>query len=389
MRNILRGHRAGALAVALAAMALLGNAARPAQAQGRARNVVLPAGTVLPVALDDRLSSADAQRGDTFTATIRTNSGAYYGELPEGTTVEGVVQNARPHSGNTPGVLDLSFRRIVLPDGRSYAINGSLISLNSSAVTRGAGGRIYAKPNHKNDKMAYVGYGAGAGLLLSILTNHGHNLLQDILIGGGLGYLYGQMGHKGSRNPSDVVLNPGTEMGVRLDRRAVVAVNTVGSSGSYVGSAPQTPAGAYYGGASRMENAAADVQVLIDNQPVQFPGRAQPRYSSNGMLLVPAAPVLRAANVPYTYDSRSRSLIAGDARIVIGSRVAVQNGRREVLPAPAQIANGSVVVPYRFLVMATGYNASWDAPTHTLILTSPEYQAPSETPGTSDSGAMG
>src|SRR5262249_38253309 len=134
-----------------------------------------------------------------------------------GTKIEGVVTTAKVQHDKDPGVLELSFRRLRLPNGRSYPITGSLIGLDNKSVNKTSDGRLIAKPGHQTDRLTYVGYGAGAGLLISLFT---HKTLENTLLGAGLGYLFGSLQKS---NPSNVNLKSGTELGVRLDRSVTVA----------------------------------------------------------------------------------------------------------------------------------------------------------------------
>ena len=102
---------------------------------------------------------------------------------------------------------------------------------------------------------------------------------------------------------------------------------------------------------------------------------ARPILSRDNVVLVPVAPVLRAAKVPYTYASSRQTLSAtGSAdpvRAVVGSSIAIVNGERRVrMEAPVQRLNGAVYVPLKFLSLATGYDVRYDAPSRTVILTS-------------------
>ncbi|AIE87454.1 stalk domain-containing protein [Fimbriimonas ginsengisoli] len=183
---------------------------------GRAQTIARD--TVLPVTLDTPLSSDGSLRGDKFTATVRSTGDDYYGMLPEGTKVEGRVLTARPRSGNDPGLLELDFRRIRLPNGSSYPINGNLISLDANGVVRDDSGRIRATGSSRDNRTVYAGYGAGAGLLVGLLTK---KPLEGTILGGVLGYVAGQV-QKDRGNPSNVRLDPGTQFGVRLTNDVTV-----------------------------------------------------------------------------------------------------------------------------------------------------------------------
>ena len=152
--------------------------------------------------------------GDRFTANLDTGDLSNYQGMTNGAILEGHVDMARAKAGNTPGVLGLAFDRVRMPDGQTYKVYGSLIGLDSKSVTS-ENGRLVARPSAKNDNLKFVGYGAGAGALVAILTKG--NVVSNTLIGGALGYLYGEI----QKNPSkarNVTSEAGTQFGVRLTR---------------------------------------------------------------------------------------------------------------------------------------------------------------------------
>lgn len=180
--------------------------------------VAIESGTVIPVRLEDELSSRSARTGDRFWMSMRDVSGTAYAGLPEGTRIEGVVTGAHAKEGNNPGLLELNFKRIVLPDGRTAQINGSLIGLDSTSVVRNSAGVYTARNTKKDDRIVFAGYGAGAGLLVGLLTK---KPLEGAVLGGVLGYLFGEV-QRNNQRPADVVLTRGTEFGVRLDSDLVI-----------------------------------------------------------------------------------------------------------------------------------------------------------------------
>jgi hypothetical protein len=175
--------------------------------------VVIQQDTVLPFKLQDRLSSSTSNVGDRFTARLDTKGYADYEGLPEGTILQGHVETVRARTSGAPGVIGLSFDRVRLPNGNTYAISGSLIGLDRNSVTNENG--VLRAKNDSPDDLKYVGYGAAAGILLAI-TTHG-NLLTDTVIGAALGYLLGRSQVDSSKY-NNVTLNEGTAFGVRLDR---------------------------------------------------------------------------------------------------------------------------------------------------------------------------
>jgi len=189
----------------------------PAPARYAAREEVFPAGSVLKVRLTDTIGSDRSHEGDRFVATVSNEDAGY--DLPAGTRVEGVVTEVKPAKSDHPGVLDVDFRTLQLPDGRSYPLVGVPTSLDSKSVERTTDGRIVARSTKSKDRTKFIAYGAGAGFVIGSLL--GSNV-KGGLLGAAAGYLYGQS-QKNKGNGHDVVLKPGTEFGVRLDQRLALA----------------------------------------------------------------------------------------------------------------------------------------------------------------------
>jgi len=333
------------------------------------RSVVLDAGTVLPARLNDTLSSQDSRRGDSFTATLQTKDGDYYNQLPDGTRIEGIVETARPQEGKNPGVLEMKFQRLRFPDGRSVPINGSLIGLDNKSVTRTDDGRLIAKPNHRNDRLTYLGYGAGAGLIIGALTKH---TFEDTLLGAGLGYLFGSVQKGNNSNPSNVTLKPGTQLGVRLDQRVALSSDAYDNSGSADSQRYYRSHSGDRNNDNRSPRNATDVGVLVGDQNVVFDSTARP-VMSRGTVLVPFRPVLKAAQIDFDYNADRGALTAmapdNTVKAYVGSRIArLSDGTRVRMEAPVQRLNGTLYVPLKFLSLATGQKVNWDSESRTVVV---------------------
>ena len=116
-----------------------------------------------------------------------------------------------------------------------------------------------------------------------------------------------------------------------------------------------------------------DIGVLVNDKEVRFDS-AKPFTNQDGIVMVPAAPVLAAAKVPYTYDSSTKTLSAtgtsNRVKITVGSRIAMAGANRRVrLQAPVVRLNGAVYVPLRYLELATGYDTTFDKGSQTVVLT--------------------
>jgi hypothetical protein len=205
-----------ALVVACAATVfLLGTTALRTEAQERAQHSAFAAGDVIPVHLDEELSSDQSRRGDRFTATVDADPSSY--RHLRGAVVEGQVTEAKPRKGDQPGRLRLAFTRLRTRHGHTYPIHGSVIGLDNHSVEQRDGGLLVAKPGEKKKYLEFAGIGAGAGALVSVLGS-GKLKLENVLIGGLLGAGAAQL-TKGKTETRDVKLKKGTRIGVRLDSR--------------------------------------------------------------------------------------------------------------------------------------------------------------------------
>jgi hypothetical protein len=205
-----------------AAAGVLIVAAGAATATAADRKVVLSPGTVVAARLDDALSSDGSAKGDTFMATVKDEDrrGEHGSNaLPVGTKIWGFVRDVHAKHDKSPGTLDLAFKKIILPSGATIPITGCLIGLDTKSVKHLPDGTLVATKEHRTSRLTYVGYGAGAGFAIGLLTGK-HRPVQDTAIGAGLGYLYGAL-EKGKNNPRDVRLKRGTQVGVRLDNKVV------------------------------------------------------------------------------------------------------------------------------------------------------------------------
>lgn len=360
-----RRYNAGRILAAGLSLALFSTSGLAVDAQNRQRRATLEEGTVLPVVLENQLSSNKSRKGDRFTATIKTSERSDYLGLPEGTRVEGVVVEALPKKDSkTPGILDLDFRRIRMPDGNSYAINSELIPLDEKNVETREDGRIVAKPGNKKEDLKYVGYGAAAGALISLLGNRGRISIENILLGGLAGFGVGQL-IKGPKEARDVVLKPGTEIGLRLEkplRFSPVDPDSIPDE-DRASVVPLDDRASPY-----------DFGVLVNERNVVFGSKTKP-FLSGGTYMLPVRAMLEATNQDFRYNSSSRSLQINDngqrVRGTVGSRIVIMNdGSRRRLNKPLQMINGELVAPAEFFEIVTRTKTRYDNSSNTLVFAS-------------------
>lgn len=191
------------------------------------RYISIPSGVVVPVSLDQSLSSSTTRVGDTFTASVISQR-IGDSEFPAGTKIEGRVVEARPRQGDNPGVLDLEFRSAMLPTGDRVPLSGDLVALDNDSVISN-NGRIVAQPSKgqsNGDRLKIVGIGAGAGFILGKVLDTNSTL--TAVLGAAGGYLYSRSRDK--NKAADAMLAQNTKLGVRLNSALSYADN-----GNYAG----------------------------------------------------------------------------------------------------------------------------------------------------------
>lgn len=175
----------------------------------------VPAGKVLRVRMEDSISSKDSHPGQTFHATtvdpVYSSNGVML--IPAGSTVNGRVTNAiKAQKNGKPGMIDVTFTSINLPNHRHAAITGLLTSLEEGKVSSNDEGTVSAKKtSHRNIK--FIGGGAGGGLLIGAIAGGG----KGAAIGAGVGAVGGFITKKLVKG-SEAEVKPGTEFGVYLSR---------------------------------------------------------------------------------------------------------------------------------------------------------------------------
>jgi peptidoglycan hydrolase-like protein with peptidoglycan-binding domain len=102
----------------------------PLAAQAR---VVLPEGTVVIVRTAEPLESSTCKVGQTFETvvsdTVRADN---YVVIPAGSRIRGVITFAQPATRQRSGVLEVSFDRLTLPDGKVFSMRGKLTSTDAA-----------------------------------------------------------------------------------------------------------------------------------------------------------------------------------------------------------------------------------------------------------------
>lgn len=174
-------------------------------------------GTRIRVRMNETLSSKTARVGDTFTTTVTepvySDNGVIV--IPTGSSIIGRVTSVKQaKKGGDPGQIDVSFMEVKLPNGTRRSINGSLTDLNSDDAKSDNEGTA-SGDDRKNDKLIFIGGGAGGGAILGGLIGGG----KGAVIGGILGGLGGLAGERLTKG-EEAKVESGTSFGVVLNRSA-------------------------------------------------------------------------------------------------------------------------------------------------------------------------
>lgn len=200
-----------ALAAIFAVMFVFGTIESFAQ-----RNLyTVESGTIIRVRMNQELSSKTARTGDTFTVNVTEPVYSTNGVVvvPTGSTIVGRVDSVtKAKKGGDPGSIDVSFTQVKLPNGTNRVINGSLTNLDSKSAKSDNEGSA-SGDDRKNDKIIFIGGGAGGGAILGGIIGGG----KGAVIGGILGALGGLAGERLTKG-EEATVKSGTEFGIYLNR---------------------------------------------------------------------------------------------------------------------------------------------------------------------------
>lgn len=351
MQSRMTGRTAVPLLAAL--IGLLG--ARGAMAQ-RGTEVV-PENTVVKVRLTERVTSNNARVGDRISAVVTNDDRSGF---PEQTRVEGRITEVQRATNNRPGVIDMEFNRVVLPDGHAIPVDGELASLSEEDVRQSDDGRILSRRGGDSDRFdpKWVGYGAGAGAVLA--TIFGENFLQGALLGGLGGAIYGYLNRDRDRGEfREVTLQEGTTFGVRLNDRVAFRDQGNYRYGFRPGRNAERVAGV------RQDFRYGTPTVRINGRDIRF-GNEQP-FTLNGVLYVPLRPVAQEAGLRFNHqrgdDNFLLRTLDGPVRGTVGEFDVRGRGAQDLngslINTPISI-NGEIFVPVGFLSRVGELNATWN-----------------------------
>ncbi|HEX4574710.1 MAG TPA: glycine zipper 2TM domain-containing protein, partial [Gemmatimonadales bacterium] len=162
------------------------------------------AGTRVPLAISDTITTRHVKAGDPFTATVSAAVKDAQGHvvIPAGSTVQGTIDAAEARKPNSTGQLVLSVHSVTVR-GTTYPVLGSIASMDTVEQGRG----VTAGDAEK------VGAGAAAGALVGKLIGKD---TKGALIGGLVGAAAGAGAARETRS-IDLVLPKGAAVTFRLD----------------------------------------------------------------------------------------------------------------------------------------------------------------------------
>jgi hypothetical protein len=175
----------------------LGTDSTRSDSRSRSTDSVIPVGTELDVRLQDGLSSKSNQVEDRFRATtvVDLMSGDRV-LIPAGSELRGVVSSVEKAGRiDRKGQMTLSFDQLTV-NGRDYPIQGTVVEALEGAGIKG--------------EAAKIGTAAGVGAIIGGILGGVKGAVAGILIGGG--------GIAAATPGTDVELDPGTILRLRLDQ---------------------------------------------------------------------------------------------------------------------------------------------------------------------------
>jgi hypothetical protein len=163
---------------------------------------VLPVDSVIRLRMNDKLSSKNAQVGNTFSSTVVTPVYVRGVEvIPAGSIVTGsVTQVERASRKSQAGSINVTFTHLKLPNGKLYAIDASLANSDSADNE----GEVRGKSS-KQRNARFI----GRGLVIGGIFNGAAGAATGGMIGAARGLI---------KKGQEAEINPGTEFDIMLNR---------------------------------------------------------------------------------------------------------------------------------------------------------------------------
>jgi uncharacterized protein YkwD len=113
--------------------------------------------------------------------------------------------------------------------------------------------------------------------------------------------------------------------------------------------------------------AQAPISIYINGETYQF---GQEPVIINGFTLVPMRAFFEALGAQVTWESATQRVLgkkgAVEVQLTIGQTLAWKNNQPAILAQPAQLINGTTMVPLRFIGEVLGAVVHWDSQTRTV-----------------------
>jgi hypothetical protein len=183
----------------------------------------VPADTVMRVRINEELNSGTARVGDRFSANVvePVYAGSGIEVIPLGSKVWGSVTAVNRAQKRKPGNITVGFNSVALPNAKSYAINGSLTTLQADDVNADNEGTVKGTSNRKRD-VVFIGGGAAGGAIIGAIAGGGKGAAIGGILGGALG-----AGARVFEKEKEAEVKSGTEFGVILNRAVSLPASNV------------------------------------------------------------------------------------------------------------------------------------------------------------------
>ncbi|ATP40676.1 hypothetical protein CSE16_11805 [Solibacillus sp. R5-41] len=120
-------------------------------------------------------------------------------------------------------------------------------------------------------------------------------------------------------------------------------------------------------------NASSNITIYVNNEKQSYSNKA---VLKGGSTLVPLRGIFEVLGAEVKWDQTSKTIDAtkGTTKIwlKIGSKATKVNGKTVNIDVPAQVVNGSTLVPLRFIGEALGAEVKWNQSSKTINITAPK-----------------
>lgn len=303
-------------------------------------DIRIDADQVLPARFMGTVSLSQSHRGDVIQARI---DGDRF--LPNGTELSGRILEVRRGRDKEPGLIEMEFDSLRMPDGQRYDIRALPVKLDRRAMTEGRDGRWTIKKSKPRSENVVFGSGA-VGLILGTIVKRP---FEGTLIGLLAGIVFNETGAL----DNDVAIKDGDRIGALFTDAVTLRYDDRSGQSGWRGTDPwERPRNGRQPAEREPRPESRGMEVRLGDREIRFDRDAAP-YFDGEVAMVPIESTAEQLGLKIDRSASGRTVYLesddDSVKIDVDADNFRLNGRRTRLTKPAVMRDGVIYAPIEIL----------------------------------------